>query len=77
MWLLMCTTAMAIISIPLLTSWAADFIIHTYIAVQSIDTSVSSSSGTLHIDSLTGATYQWLNCDAGSTIISGATSAEL
>jgi hypothetical protein len=50
-----------------------DSIIHTYIAVQSSDTSVSSSSGTLHA-SLTGATYQWLNCDAGSTIISGATS---
>jgi uncharacterized repeat protein (TIGR01451 family) len=49
-----------------------DSIIHTFISVQTIDTSVSSSSGTLHA-TLIGAAYQWLNCDAGSTAISGAT----
>lgn len=50
-----------------------DSIITINLTVNKVDTAVTQSGATLTA-SATGATYKWLNCSTGNSVISGATS---
>ncbi|MEA3444802.1 MAG: T9SS type A sorting domain-containing protein [Bacteroidota bacterium] len=66
-------TTSGIYNHPIMTTEGCDSVIRLNLTINIVDTSLTQNANTLQSNAV-GATYQWIDCANGNTIIAGATS---